>query len=52
MLNMEALAENHNKIPFYHRRDPFASPLWKVVDQYYDKFERVYSELYIGTYYY
>ncbi len=49
MLTMEALAENQ-EIPFYHRRDPFASPLWKVVDRYYDDFERVYQERYARTY--
>ena len=38
------------EIPFYHRRDPFASPLWKIVDQYYDEFERVYPERYEKTY--
>jgi len=49
MLIMEELPDNSG-IPFYHRRDPFASPLWKVVDRYYDEFERVYSERYVGTY--
>jgi hypothetical protein len=35
---------------FYHRRDPFASPLWQVVDRFYDEFERVYPERYEKTY--
>lgn len=46
---MECPKADH-EIPFYHRRDPFASPLWKIVDQYYDEFERVYPERYEKTY--
>jgi len=42
-------SENHD-IPFYHRRNPFESPLWNVVDRYYDEFERVYPERYEKTY--
>jgi len=41
--------ENHTT-KFYKRRDPFASPLWKVVNRYYDEFERVYPERYEKTY--
>ena len=37
-------------VPFYHARDPFASPFWQVVDEHYDEFERVYSQRYEKTY--
>ena len=46
---MDAVLENH-VTKFYRRRDPFASPLWKVVNRYYDEFERVYPERYEKTY--
>jgi len=46
---MDAALENHTK-KLYRRRDPFASPLWKVVNRYYDEFERVYPERYEKTY--
>ena len=46
---MSVVIENHTK-KFYRRRDPFASPLWKVVNRYYDEFERVYPERYEKTY--
>ena len=40
---------NH-EIRFYRRRDPFESPLWQIVDRYYDEFESVYPERYERTY--
>lgn len=32
--------------PFYRRRNPFSSPLWKLLDKHYDEFESVYPERY------
>jgi hypothetical protein len=43
-------SQKSDGVSFYHRRDPFASPLWQVVDRYYDEFERVYPERYAKTY--
>jgi hypothetical protein len=39
--------ENHAFEPqFYSRRNPSASPFWKIVAAHYDEFERVYPERY------
>jgi len=46
---MGETSQNHGTA-FYRRRDPFESPLWQVVDQYYDEFERVYPERYEKRY--
>ena len=46
---MAGASQNH-EIPFYHRRDPFESPLWQLVDRHYDEFELVYPERYEKTY--
>ena len=35
---------------FYRRRDPFASPLWQLLDRHYDDFELAYEERYEKTY--
>ncbi len=43
--------ENHAFDPqFYSRRNPFASPFWKIVNTHYDEFERVYPERYGAKY--
>ena len=35
---------------FYRRRDPFASPLWQLLDRHYDEFKLAYEERYEKTY--
>ncbi|MFA6568633.1 MAG: hypothetical protein WCS96_10500 [Victivallales bacterium] len=43
--------ENHAFEPqFYSRRNPSASPFWKIVAAHYDEFERVYPERYGAKY--
>ena len=43
--------ENHAFEPqFYSRRNPSASPFWKIVASHYDEFERVYPERYGAKY--
>jgi len=37
-------------VRFYRRRDPFSSPLWKLLDKYFDIFKAVYSERYESVY--
>ena len=39
-----------SSIRFYRRRDPFKSPLWKLLDKYFDIFKAVYSERYESKY--
>jgi hypothetical protein len=43
--------KNHAFDPeFYCRRDPSASPFWRIVDAHYGEFERVYPEHYGSRY--
>ena len=37
-------------VRFYRRRDPFKSPLWKLLDKYFDIFKAVYAERYESKY--
>jgi len=37
-------------VRFYRRRDPFSSPLWKLLDKYFDIFKAVYAERYESKY--
>jgi len=37
-------------VRFYRRRNPFSSPLWKLLDKYYDQFETEYAERYEKAY--
>ena len=43
--------ENHAFEPkFYSRRNPSASPFWKIIAAHYDEFEQVYPERYGAKY--
>ena len=37
-------------VRFYRRRDPFSSPLWVLLDKYYEQFEIEYAERYEKVY--
>ena len=40
----------HKKTPFYRPRNPSASPFFRIVQQYFDDFERIYPEKYERKY--
>jgi hypothetical protein len=40
----------HKKTPFYRPRNPSASPFFRIVQQYFGDFERVYPEKYEKKY--
>jgi hypothetical protein len=40
----------HKKMPFYRPRNPSASPFFRIVQQYFDDFEKVYPERYEKKY--
>jgi hypothetical protein len=50
MLAAQEKHEQDFRHDFHRRSDPFASPLWRIVDVHYDTFERVYPERYAPKY--
>jgi hypothetical protein len=40
----------HKQTPIYRPRNPAASPFFRIVQQYFDEFERVYPEKYEKKY--
>jgi hypothetical protein len=50
MLAAQEKHEHDFRHDFHRRRDPFASPFWRIVDAHYDVFERVYPERYAPKY--
>ena len=34
----------YHPLPLYRPRDPQASDLWRLMDRYFDSFQRVYDE--------